>query len=84
MTSTIKLTGCQVEALSAAHLASDGWLQRGCCRIWGVAPMAIRAMVRRGYLEMHPRQAKARLTEKGRALIKADPERFGPSVKRRS
>lgn len=75
------LTERQVEALYAAHVATDGWIARGPSRIWARAPMAITALVRKQLLDMHPRQAKARLTDKGRArieaLIAAAPERFG-------
>ena len=65
----IKLTDRQFEALEAAQKASDGWICRGASRIWGIAPMAVHTMVKRGYLEMPHGQGRARLTAAGRALI---------------
>ena len=65
----IKLTERQFEVLEAAHKASDGWICRGFSRIWGIAPAAVHAVVKRGYLEMPHGQGRARLTAAGRALI---------------
>ena len=64
-----KLTARQREALEAAHSASDGSIQRGFSRIWGVAPTAIYALVKKGYLEMSRGQDRARLTPAGRSLV---------------
>jgi hypothetical protein len=79
------LTERQVEVLAAAHKASDGWIMRGFSRIWGIAPTAITACVRKGLLEMPHGRGRARLTDKGRqtieALIKDDPARFGLTEK---
>ena len=65
----VKLTERQFEALDAAHKASDGWMCRGFSRIWGIAPMAVHTLVKRGYLEMPHGGGRARLTMSGRALI---------------
>jgi hypothetical protein len=64
-----KLTGRQREALEAAHSATDGSIQRGFSRIWGIAPTAIYALVKKGYLEMLRGQDRARLTPAGRSLV---------------
>ena len=62
------LTPRQREALKAAHRATDGWIQRGFSRIWGIAPMAVHALVKKGYLEMSG-PCRARLTTAGRSLV---------------
>lgn len=72
-----ELTRSQVAVLRGAHTASDGWLVRDASRIWGIAPIAIMALERKGYLEMPHGRGRARLTLAGQALIKTDPERFG-------
>lgn len=83
MTTDVTLTSRQIEALGAAYLVSDGWLVRGASRVWGVAPMAIMALERKGYLHMPHGRGRARLTEKGRSLVEADPRRFGLTTRRR-
>lgn len=77
MAADVKLTPRQIEALRAAYLATDGWLMRGHSRIWGLAPMAIMALGGKGLLHMPHGRGRARLTAEGRALIEADPARFG-------
>ena len=48
-----KLTARQCEALQAAYGSSDGYINRGASRIWGVAPTAGHALVKKGLLQMH-------------------------------
>ena len=64
-----KLTPRQHEALKAARSATDGWIQRGFSRIWGIAPAAAHALVKKGYLEMPHGGGRARLTPAGRSLV---------------
>lgn len=71
----IELTSHQVEAMARAYAASDGWLIRSYSRVWMRAPAAIASLARRGYLQLD--SGRARLTDKGRALIELDPYRFG-------
>lgn len=66
---TVNLTPRQKEALLAAYTSSDGWLMRGMSRIWGIAPTAITALERKGYLTMPHGRGRARLTDAGRQLI---------------
>lgn len=82
MPDALKLTERQKEVLAAAYTSSDGWLMRGFSRIWGVAPMAVMACWRKGYLSMPHGRGRVRLTPEGRALIEQNPEEFG--LKRRA
>jgi hypothetical protein len=66
-----KLTNRQTEALEAAFKASDGWICRGSSRIWGIAPTAIKACVKKGLLEQPHGAGRARLTAAGRRLMEA-------------
>ena len=78
---TPKLTKRQVEVLLAAYKASDGWIERRCSRIWGIAPTAVHALVKKELLAMPHDRGRARLTPAGRerieAMIAEDPARFG-------
>lgn len=62
------LTPQQRQVLLAAYTSSDGWICRGFSRIWGIAPMAVMACERKGYLTMPHGRGRARLTEAGRAI----------------
>lgn len=68
MASDVNLTPRQCEALLAAYKSSDGWIYRGFSRIWGIAPMAVMALERKGYLTMPHGRGRARLTDQGRSL----------------
>jgi hypothetical protein len=70
-----KLTRRQKEVLEAALKASDGWIAQGSTRIWGIAPTAITALERKGYLQIKSDflkgrgwYRKARLTDAGREV----------------
>jgi hypothetical protein len=63
------LTFRQIEVLIAAYRSSDGWIECRTSRIWGIAPMAVMACERKGYLAMPRGRGRARLTKAGRALI---------------
>ena len=72
------LTPSQQKVMKAALEASDGWIVRGSCRIWGIAPTAIKALTRKGHLQQRGEfvvgigwRPKARLTESGRAMAEA-------------
>jgi hypothetical protein len=66
-----KLTPAQFAVLQAAHTAWDGWICRSFSRIWGIAPTAVQACVRKGLLEMPHGGGRARLTSAGRAIAEA-------------
>jgi hypothetical protein len=70
-----KLSVRQREALMAAHLSSDGWINRGASRVWSNAPAAVYALIRKGLLEFDRRGSeRARLTVRGRAVVEQHDE----------